>query len=97
MTGSLFELPCYGVSQQEVARKNLGAPDAVIYLNDVYEDGATPDAARKKRIDFTHTIKKEGTEYRQRTKGTCQVKRCILTHRQLAAVSMVTGNGLSTG
>lgn len=57
MTGSLFELPCYGVSQQEVARKNLGAPDAVIYLNDVYEDGATPDAARKKRIDFTHTIK----------------------------------------
>jgi len=31
--------------------------DAVIYLNDVYEDGATPDAARKKRIDFTHTIK----------------------------------------
>lgn len=25
MTGSLFELPCYGVSQQEVARKNLGA------------------------------------------------------------------------
>ena len=31
--------------------------DEVIYFNDEYEDGATPDAARKKRIDFTHTIK----------------------------------------
>ena len=31
--------------------------DEVIYLNDEYEDGATPDAARKQRIDFTHTIK----------------------------------------
>ena len=33
--------------------------DEVIYLNDDYEDGATPDAmnARKQRIDFTHTIK----------------------------------------
>ena len=31
--------------------------DEVIYHNEVYEDGATPDAARKQRIDFTHTIK----------------------------------------
>ena len=31
--------------------------DEVIYLNDEYEDGATPEAARKQRIDFTHTIK----------------------------------------
>ena len=31
--------------------------DEVIYLNDEYKDGATPDAARKKRIDFTHTTK----------------------------------------
>ena len=33
--------------------------DEVIYLNDEYEDGATPDAlnARKQRIDFTHIIK----------------------------------------
>ncbi len=31
--------------------------DEVIYLNDAYKDGATPDAARKKRIDFTHTTK----------------------------------------
>jgi hypothetical protein len=31
--------------------------DEVIYLNDGYKDGATPDAARKKRIDFTHTTK----------------------------------------
>ncbi len=31
--------------------------DEVIYLIDYYEDGATPEAARKQRIDFTHTIK----------------------------------------
>ena len=31
--------------------------DEVIYFNDEYEDGATPEAARKQRIDFTHTIK----------------------------------------
>ena len=31
--------------------------DEVIYLNDEYEDGATPEEARKKRFDFTHTIK----------------------------------------
>ena len=31
--------------------------DEVIYLNDEYEDGATPEGARKKRFDFTHTVK----------------------------------------
>ena len=31
--------------------------DEVIYLNDEYEDGATPEGARKSRFDFTHTIK----------------------------------------
>ena len=31
--------------------------DEVIYFNDEYEDGATPDGTRKNRIDFTHTIK----------------------------------------
>ena len=32
--------------------------DAVIYFNDEYEDGATPDGMNaKKRFDFTHTIK----------------------------------------
>ena len=33
--------------------------DEVIYLNDEYEDGATPEGmgARKKRFDFTHTTK----------------------------------------
>jgi hypothetical protein len=31
--------------------------DEVIYFNDKYEDGATPDGARKDRFDFTHTIK----------------------------------------
>ena len=43
--------------------------DEVIYLNDEYEDGATPEAINaRKRLDFTHTIKtkpkaprKEGT------------------------------------
>lgn len=31
--------------------------DEVIYLNYDYEDGATPEYARKGRFDFTHTIK----------------------------------------
>ena len=33
--------------------------DEIIYLNDEYEDGATPESmgARKNRFDFTHTIK----------------------------------------
>ena len=31
--------------------------DEVIYLNDRYEDGATPAGARKNRFDFTHTHK----------------------------------------
>ena len=31
--------------------------DEVIYLNDGYVDGATPEGARKQQIDFTHTIK----------------------------------------
>lgn len=33
--------------------------DEIIYLNDRYEDGATPESmgARKNRFDFTHTIK----------------------------------------
>ena len=31
--------------------------DEVIYLNDEYEDGATPTEARKQRFDFTHTVK----------------------------------------
>jgi hypothetical protein len=33
--------------------------DEVIYLNDRYEDEATPAGARKNRFDFTHTIKKK--------------------------------------
>jgi hypothetical protein len=33
--------------------------DEVIYLNDEYEDGATPEdmGAKKHRFDFTHTVK----------------------------------------
>ena len=33
--------------------------DEVIYLNDRYEDGATPAGARKNRFDFTHTNKEK--------------------------------------
>jgi hypothetical protein len=33
------------------------AGDEVIYLNEKYEDGATPGGARKDRFDFTHTVK----------------------------------------
>ena len=31
--------------------------DEVIYFNDDYDDGTTPEGARKHRFDFTHTIK----------------------------------------
>ena len=41
--------------------------DEVIYLNDEYEDGATPAEARKKRFDFTHTIKIRPKVKAQRT------------------------------
>ena len=58
----------YGPPTTNVFNVELGDPlwflmsctvgDEVIYLNDAYEDGATPEAlARKDRIDFTHTIK----------------------------------------
>jgi flagellar hook assembly protein FlgD len=43
--------------------------DELIYFNDEYEDGATPDdivGARKQRIDFTHTIKEKP---KTRTRG----------------------------
>ena len=40
--------------------------DEVIYLNDDFEDGATPAEARKKRFDFTHTIK---TKPKSRTRS----------------------------
>ncbi len=39
--------------------------DEVIYLNDEYEDGATPIEARKKRFDFSHTIKIQPKARRQ--------------------------------
>ena len=58
----------YGPPTINVFNVELGDPawslmsctvgDEVIYLNDAYEDGATPvDAEARKRIDFTHTIK----------------------------------------
>jgi len=50
--------------------------DEVIYLNDDYEDVATPAEARKRRFDFTHTIKiqpkarhKRGAEVEQSIYG----------------------------
>ena len=50
--------------------------DEVIYFNDDYEDGATPAEARKRRFDFTHTIKiqpkarhKRGAEVEQSIYG----------------------------
>ena len=48
--------------------------DEVIYFNDEYEDGATPEVmgARKQRIDFTHTIKikpKTRPEVKSRTRS----------------------------
>ena len=39
--------------------------DEVIYLNDEYEDGATPAEARKRRFDFSHTIKTKPKARRQ--------------------------------
>jgi len=60
----------YGPPTLNVFNVELGDPawflmsctvgDEVIYLDDIGEDGATPDdiaGARKQRIDFTHTIK----------------------------------------
>jgi hypothetical protein len=60
----------YGPPTQNVFNVELADPawflmecyvgDEVIYYNDEYEDGATPDdiaGARKQRIDFTHTTK----------------------------------------
>ena len=46
--------------------------DEVIYLNDEYEDGATPAEARKKRFDFTHTIKiRPKAPIKQETSDAC--------------------------
>ena len=46
--------------------------DEVIYLNDEYEDGATPKDMAKKRFDFTHTTKLQpkGKRIRGRGEGT---------------------------
>ena len=47
--------------------------DEVIYLNDEYEDGTTPEEARKKRFDFTHTIKTKPKAPRRSLKGDAEV------------------------
>ena len=49
----------YGKEGHPLFLMSCAVGDEVIYLNDEYEDGATPDfiGARKGRFDFTHTIK----------------------------------------
>ena len=49
------------ILKQQVIRSG----DEVIYLNDEYEDGATPAEARKRRFDFSHTIKTKPKARRQ--------------------------------
>ena len=51
MDGELADPSCFLMS--------CTVGDEVVYLDDEYEDGATPEGmgARKDRIDFTHTIK----------------------------------------
>ena len=48
----------FGYPEHKYFLMSCTVGDEVIYLNDEYEDGASPEAlARKDRIDFTHTIK----------------------------------------
>ena len=49
----------YGKEGHSLFLMSCTVGDEVIYLNDLWEDGATPEVleARKQRIDFTHTIK----------------------------------------
>ena len=49
----------YGEEGHGLLLMSCTVGDEVIYLNDKYEDGATPESmgARKNRFDFTHTIK----------------------------------------
>ncbi|MBQ6210706.1 MAG: DUF3244 domain-containing protein [Prevotella sp.] len=48
----------YGEENHALFLMSCSIGDEVIYLNDEYEDGATPVAMKgRKRFDFTHTIK----------------------------------------
>ena len=49
----------YGEEGHALFLMSCSVGDEVIYLNDEYEDGATPDdtEAKKHRFDFTHTVK----------------------------------------
>ena len=49
----------YGKENHALFLMECAVGDEVIYFNDEYEDGATPEGvnARKRRFDFTHTIK----------------------------------------
>ena len=59
----------YGKEGHAIFLMACAVGDELIYFNDEYEDGATPDdivGARKQRIDFTHTIKEKP---KTRTRG----------------------------
>ena len=49
----------YGEEGHAVFLMACAVGDEVIYLNEDYEDGATPAGARKNRFDFTHTTKEK--------------------------------------
>ena len=67
----------YGEEGHPLFLMSCAVGDEVIYLNDEYEDGATPDfiGAWKNRFDFTHTIKirpkapTKNESYRRQTSG----------------------------
>jgi hypothetical protein len=66
----------YGYENHAIFLMSCTVGDEVIYLNDDYEDVATPAEARKRRFDFTHTIKiqpkarhKRGAEVEQSIYG----------------------------
>ncbi len=57
---SMYEIYYYGENFYDGAfLMSCTVGDEIIYLNDEYVDGATPDGndAQKRRFDFTHTIK----------------------------------------
>jgi hypothetical protein len=50
----------YGMEGHAMFIMSCSVGDEVIYLNDEYEDGATPETAgARNRFDFTHTIKNQ--------------------------------------
>ena len=58
----------YGKDSRWLTLMSCSVGDEVIYLNDEYEDGATPKSmgAQKRRFDFTHTTKLQPKEPKRR-------------------------------